>query len=86
MVNTEEITRKRLAGWERRLSESHATPLVMIGVSHDQKSGQIVLCLPEGVDDELLVSSLRYALGAIESGAQVPQHHGESSLFDPNRN
>ena len=47
MVDTETITRERLAIWEKRLAREHATPMVLIGVGHDQRHGQPVLITTE---------------------------------------
>jgi hypothetical protein len=79
-MDTDGITAERLASWRDRLKEENATPMVLIGVGHDHKSGQIVLCVPEGVDDDLLIGSLAYALNALQPGL-IPKHHGERKSF-----
>lgn len=62
MVLTEEITAKRLNDWSKRLAEEHATPLMLIGIGHDHTSGQIALCIPEGIDMEILRTHLEFVL------------------------
>lgn len=84
-MDTDKITQERLGSWRERLREAHATPLVLIGVGHEHKSGELVLCVPEGVDDRLLEGSLRFALAAL-AGGQMPQKHGESTTWEPRRN
>jgi len=76
-VDTDAITIERFEGWRKRLSEEQATPMVLVGVGHGDKAGQLVLCVPEGVDDELVVGSLRYALNAVLTAGPLPQRHGE---------
>jgi hypothetical protein len=64
MVPVEQITKDRLARWAARLSESHATPVMLVAIGHDQVSGQVVICTldePE-FDNEKLKAFLRYAL------------------------
>lgn len=62
-VDTEAITRERLARWAERLRERHATPLVLVGVGHDERSGQVtVVAVDEAeVPDEVVAACLRYA-------------------------
>ena len=54
MVPTEQITDERLDRWKKRLSESHATPIALIGIGHDHVSGQRVLCTVEHISTEEL--------------------------------
>jgi hypothetical protein len=49
MVPTEAITEERLARWKKRLAESHATPVALIGIGHDHVSRQRVLCTVEDI-------------------------------------
>lgn len=81
-MDTDKITSERLNEWRDRLREEHATPLVLLGVGHEHKSGQLVLCVPEGVDDDLLIGSLLFALESIQPGL-VPKHHGERAVLRP---
>ena len=43
-VPTEKITQQRLELWKNQLKDEHATPLVLIGIKHDQNAGQMVIC------------------------------------------
>ena len=83
-MKPDEITAERLQGWRARLREENATPICLIGIGHQQKRGQLVLCVPEGVDDDLLVGSLLFALESIKPGT-LPKHHGERAVFVPHR-
>ena len=85
-MDTEIITKQRFDGWQKRLSEEHATPIILIGVGHEHKSGQLVICVPEGVDDELLVGALRFALASLLQSGPTPKHHGERATIFPNQN
>lgn len=42
-----EITIHRLQRWSLKLRADHATPLCLVGVGHDHKLGQLVVCVPE---------------------------------------
>jgi hypothetical protein len=62
MVNTKKITRERLGSWENKFEGAHATPVLLIGVGHDHVSGQIVICVTEGLTDGQIVLFLENAL------------------------
>jgi hypothetical protein len=57
-MNTEEITKERLARWAVRLESQHATPLVLVGIGHDHVSGNLVVCLPEDVGNPIVIALL----------------------------
>ena len=67
-VPTESITKGRLKGWARRLAQEHATPIVLVGVGHDEKQGQLVVLTVEDMDDEMLAGSLAFALEQLKPG------------------
>lgn len=46
-----DICAERLGRWTDRLVEQHSTPLVLLGVGHDGKSGQLTICTPEEITD-----------------------------------
>lgn len=43
------IINERLARWLDLMSQSNATPLILIGIGHDAACGDLVLCIPEDV-------------------------------------
>lgn len=52
----ESICTERLGRWQKRLVDEHATPVLLLGVGHDHKSGQTVLCTLEDLTDaELMI-------------------------------
>jgi hypothetical protein len=57
-----EICRQRLAGWTKKLVAEHATPVILLGIGHDGKSGEIVLCTTEDMSHENLELFVRAAL------------------------
>lgn len=68
-IPTERITRERLAGWAKRLEQSHATPIALFAAGHDHNKGLLVVCTldePE-LDRAALCGLLRSALQQIES-------------------
>lgn len=62
MVPTEQITKERLDSWRARMKESNATPVLLVGVGHDQTSGQLVICTVEDIANDYLRSLLVFAL------------------------
>jgi hypothetical protein len=54
-----EICNERLSRWADRLVSEHATPIILIGVSHDHKSGQLVLCTTEEMSNADIRALLR---------------------------
>lgn len=67
MVPTEQITDERLDRWKKRLSESHSTPILLMGVGHDHVFGRPVLCTTEDITNEQLCVFLRAAIDALSS-------------------
>lgn len=45
-----EICNERLTRWRDHLVSKHATPMVLIGVGHDEAEGSVVMCLPDGIN------------------------------------
>lgn len=62
-----EITDKRLYGWTRRLVAEHSTPLILLGVGHDGKSGQLTVLTVEEVPNDVLIGALKFALRQLGS-------------------
>ncbi len=51
-VEIKNICAERLSRWSVKLVTEHATPVILIGVGHDHKNGEIVVCGTEGMSDE----------------------------------
>lgn len=68
MVNTKKITHERLGSWEKRLTESHATPILLVGVGHDHVNGQINICVTEDMPNAQIIAFLEYALKELKNG------------------
>jgi hypothetical protein len=56
------INVERLDGWEKQLTEHHATPILLVGVGHDHVSGKIHICVNEDFPDQHIQTFLRKAL------------------------
>lgn len=69
-VNTDAITAERLEVWRRELAGQHATPLLLMGVGHNEKSGQITICTLRDVDADTLLALLRDAIYRISREAR----------------
>lgn len=64
MVNVESINRERLTRWKAQLNRHNCTPMVLVGVGHAHKEGElIVLTTEERTDEEILL----FLMGAIQS-------------------
>lgn len=48
---TNRITAERFDEWRGKLVAENATPALAVGIGHGPKSGAIVVCVPEGLDD-----------------------------------
>lgn len=57
-----EVCEDRLVRWKARLCQEHATPMFLLGVGHDQKSGQIILCTVEEMPLDVIKEFLKEAL------------------------
>lgn len=59
-VTVETITKDRFARWVPRFVESKATPILAIGVGHDENIGRIVITTLE--NEEITVQAIRLLL------------------------
>lgn len=56
MVNVKAICDERLGRWKVQMIRRHSTPLILMGIGHDQKLGELtILCTEDRTDEELLV-------------------------------
>lgn len=62
-----EITKERLGKWSMRMNQANATPVVLIGIGHDQNEGKVVVCTLEEPDMPigLLRAVLKEALAGL---------------------
>jgi len=67
----ETIGRDRLEGWRKRLVDEHSTPILLVGVGHDHRTGQIVLCIPEEMTDVEVMHFLEGALNMLRVGRKI---------------
>ena len=58
------ICEHRLDSWSDILVENHATPLLLIGVGHDDHSGEMHIIVPDDklISNEMIVAILHKAL------------------------
>ena len=61
------ICDERLGRWTQRLVGEHATPVLLLGVGHDHKSGQLVVLTMEEVSNLELVLFARGAVAKLEA-------------------
>lgn len=69
-MNDEEIRAictKRLGRWQQALEHEHATPLVLIGVGHDDKKGQLVISITQEMPLADIILFLEGALRIIRA-------------------
>ena len=62
----EQIWCERIPSWAAKLQSEHATPVILIGVGHDHKSGQLVICVPEDFTDSIIMDLLDAAICHLE--------------------
>ena len=67
----EAIGRDRLESWRQRLVNEHSTPILLVGVGHDHKSGQVTLLMPEEMSDEEVKHFLMGALNMLKMGRTI---------------
>lgn len=58
----EEIWCELIPRWATKLKSEHATPICLIGIGHDHKSGQVTICVPEDFNDYMTCGILKAAL------------------------
>ncbi len=61
-----EICTERLSSWAVDLALDHATPALLVGIGHDQNSGDVHLCMCENMPMEQMEKILRFALAEVE--------------------
>ena len=59
------IILQRLGSWAPSLEEEHATPILLVGVGHDHKLGQVVLCTTEDMSIEETIGFLAGAMAIL---------------------
>ncbi len=67
-MKIEEINKERLAGWETKLNKENSTPMVMVGVGHGHKAGQITVLVPEGIPVQQIITMLEGLTKGIKGG------------------
>ena len=79
-IEIEAICRDRLGRWTKGLVEQHATPILLVGIGHDQQEGKIVICTVGEITDNEIILLLQGALRIIGSRKHtiVPEKQGRS--------
>ena len=57
-----QICKDRLAMWTDDLVGDHATPVLLVGIGHDHRSGEVVICTVQEMDQEKITLFLARAL------------------------
>lgn len=65
------IVEARLAEWNRDLVADHSTPLLLLGVGHDHKSGSLSLCHVKDMDRGQVVAFLLAAAEMLLKGEEA---------------
>jgi len=61
----EAICKERLGNWQGRLVNEHSTPVLLLGVGHDHKMGQVVLCTTEDMSDLEIINFVQGTLNLL---------------------
>lgn len=56
----------RLTSWKNRLNEHHSTPMLLVGVGHDHKQGELMVLVTEERTDYEILLLMREALRMLE--------------------
>lgn len=56
------ICSDRLDSWSQLLVKDHATPVLLLGIGHDHRSGTVSLCTLEGIPNQDIEKFLLLAL------------------------
>ena len=65
---------ERLGRWTSRLTEHHATPMVLVGVGHDHKKGQVVVLTTEQMSDQEVIAFLKGVLLKLALGPSISRN------------
>lgn len=62
------INIERMNSWSNKLTNHHATPIVLLGVCHDHNEGQIVILTtePSVITNQVLLEFLKKAVKELE--------------------
>ena len=63
-----QICKDRLAMWTDDLVGDHATPVLLLGVGHDDKKGNISICTVQEMDPDKITFFLAQALDRLMDG------------------
>ena len=64
----EAICSSRLDKWKAQLVDYHCTPLLLVGMGHDDRSGEMRVITLEEVSDEIIRYTLEAALRMLING------------------
>jgi hypothetical protein len=70
-VPIEAIVHTRLKSWANDLIELHATPVLLVGVGHDENKGQIQLCTCKEVTNEQIRAILQAAIRGLDGDPEI---------------
>lgn len=60
------INVERLGRWKNKLVDNHATPVMLLGVGHDHKEGELQICITEERTDQQIYLLLKEACRMME--------------------
>ena len=63
-----EICKQRLGLWTDDLVGDHATPVLLLGIGHDDKKGNISICTVEEMERDKLIKFVAHALDRLLEG------------------
>lgn len=67
----ETICKDRLGEWQHSLVQEHSTPILLVGVGHDESKGHVVLCIPKELSDDEVMQFLQGALNMLKLGRRI---------------
>lgn len=62
------ISSGRLAEWADMLAKIPATPIALVALGHDSKSGEVYICVPDKIRDSEVSAIMQKALVLLNQG------------------
>jgi len=66
-----QICQSRLARWQKRLVQEHATPVLLLGVGHDDQSGKVVVLTLEEMSDSDILMFVGQTINLLKQGKGI---------------
>ncbi len=59
------IGKERLASWLEQVVSNHATPIMLVSCGHDERLGELHICVTEDMPDALLLGAAEFLVSEV---------------------